>query len=137
VVDEDGTVIAGAFDGERGEFVGTSRWAARNPPVHHRLAEGENTTLVCVITDARLSKLETGQVARAGAAGVCQAVQPAATSIDGDVTFCLATGAVSANPAVVGLAASAVVADAVRAGVRAASSVRGVPTGAERSASAQ
>jgi len=130
VVDDDGAIISGAWD--EGGFIGTSRWAARNAPVHHRLSDSEHTTLICVITDARLSKIEAGQVARAANAGLCQAVQPANTSIDGDVSFCIATGERDANPAVVGLVASAVVAKAVRQGVTGATPLRGVPTGAER-----
>ena len=130
VVDASGEVIAGAWDS--GGFVGTSAWAAANPPVHHRLAESEHTTLICVITDASLTKIEAGQVARAANAGLCQAVQPANTSIDGDVCVCISAGEVPANPAVVGLTAPAVVAAAVRQAIGAATSVRGVPTGAER-----
>ncbi len=132
VVAEDGTVLAGAWSDEQHGFVGTSRWAAENAPVHHRLASSEHTTLACLITDAKLTKIEAGQVARASSAGVCQAVQPAATSIDGDVSFCLATGQKQTNAAVVCLVAATVMAEAVRAAVTSATSVRGVPTGAER-----
>ena len=132
VVAADGAVIAGVWSDADGGFPGTSAWARANPPVHHRLAEGENTTLACVITDARLGKLEAAQVARAASAGVCQAVHPAATSIDGDVTFCLATGAMASNAAVLGMVAADVAARAVRDAVLSATSLRGVPTGAER-----
>ena len=106
VVAEDGTVLAGAWSDEENRFVGTSVWAAANPPVHQRLAAPEHTTLACLMTDARLTKVEAGQVARAASAGVCQAVRPAATGIDGDVTFCLATGRRPALAPVVGLVAA-------------------------------
>jgi L-aminopeptidase/D-esterase-like protein len=132
VVGADGGVLAGAWSDEEGRFVGTSGWAAANPPVHHRLTSGEHTTLACLITDARLTKIEAGQVARAASAGVCQAVRPAATAIDGDVSFCLATGRTEASAAVVGMVAAQLTADAVRVAVTTARSVRGVPTGAER-----
>jgi L-aminopeptidase/D-esterase-like protein len=132
VVADDGTVLAGAWSDEEAGFVGTSAWAAVNAPVHQRLASPEHTTLACLITDAGLTKVEAGQVARAASAGVCQAVRPAGTGIDGDVTFCLATQQRSALAPVVGLVAPALTAEAVRVAITSASGVRGVPTGAER-----
>ena len=56
-------------------------------------ADRANTTLVCVCTDARLTKLEAWLVARA--------VSPSATASDGNMTFCLASGAVDADTLVV------------------------------------
>ena len=43
----------------------------------------EATTLVAVLTDARLTKTEAWLVARAASAGVARAVSPSATSFDG------------------------------------------------------
>ena len=53
----------------------------------------EATTLVCVLTDAALTKTEAWLVARAASAGVARAVDPSATAVDGDVVYCVATGA--------------------------------------------
>ncbi len=52
----------------------------------------ESTTLACVLTDARLTKTQAWLVARAASAGVARAVDPAATAVDGDVVYCVATG---------------------------------------------
>jgi L-aminopeptidase/D-esterase-like protein len=52
-----------------------------------------NTTLACVMTDAALDKAGCARVARAAAAGVARAVEPVFTDVDGDVVFCLASGA--------------------------------------------
>ena len=54
--------------------------------------------------------------------------------IDGDAAFCLATGARPASVFACGVAAAEAVSDAIRDAVRSATSVRGVPTGAERAA---
>ena len=64
-------------------------------------ADRANTTLVCLCTDARLTKLEAWLVARAASAGVARAVSPSATASDGNMTFCLASGAVDADTLVV------------------------------------
>ncbi len=51
----------------------------------------QNTTLVCVMTDAPLDKAGCARVARAASAGIARAVEPVFTDVDGDVVFCLAS----------------------------------------------
>jgi L-aminopeptidase/D-esterase-like protein len=89
-----------------------------------------------VVTDARLHKADCSIVARMAQAGVARAVSPAHTPLDGDAVFCLATGARPASTFACGVAAAEAVADAIRDAVRRAVPVRGVPTGADRSAAA-
>ena len=127
VVDDDGSVLAGAW--RDGSFVGAARRAWSDPPEHPRLAaDGQNTTLVCVATDAALSGAEADRVARMAHTGLARAVHPVNTPIDGDAAFCLASGRVTAAPFAVGAAAAWVSAEAVRDAVRSAEPVRGVPT---------
>jgi L-aminopeptidase/D-esterase-like protein len=133
VIDERGEVIAGAFDPEAG-FLGSAGRVISHPAEHPRLAAG-NTTLACVVTDGRLTKAEAAIVARMAHAGMARAVSPVHTTIDGDAAFCLATGARPASAFACGVAAAEALADAIRDAVRSATSVRGVPTGAERAAS--
>jgi L-aminopeptidase/D-esterase-like protein len=104
-----------------------------SPPFHPRLA-AEHTTLVCVVTDATLTRPGAATVARMSHAGMARAVAPVHTPIDGDAAFCLATGARPGSVFAVGVAAAEAVADAIRDGVRSARSVRGVPTAADRAA---
>jgi L-aminopeptidase/D-esterase-like protein len=52
----------------------------------------QNTTLVCVCTDAAIDKRGCGIVARMASAGLARAVDPAFSPLDGDVVFCLACG---------------------------------------------
>ena len=59
---------------------------------------GQSTTLVCVCTDAALDKRGCGIVARVASAGIARAVDPAFTPLDGDVVFCLASGALRRPP---------------------------------------
>ena len=58
----------------------------------------QNTTLVCVLTDAGLDKLSCAKVARMASAGVARAIDPVFTPFDGDVVFCLSSGEVRTDP---------------------------------------
>jgi L-aminopeptidase/D-esterase-like protein len=110
VIEEDGTVIAGA----RGE------------PILDPVA-GTSTTICCVATNATLDKQACFEVATIAAAGLRHAIRPVHTMFDGDTVFALATGEVDAAAGVVGAMAADVLADAVRRAVRAAASVPGAP----------
>ena len=131
VIDADGSVIAGAFDPELG-FLGAAERTVTAPPEHPRLAAAGNTTLACVVTDARLTKSGLGQLARMAHDGLARAVSPVHTPVDGDVVFCLATGARDASLFACGAAAAEAVAEAIRDGARSAGSLAGVPTGSQR-----
>jgi len=131
VLDETGAVLAGAFDPEEGFLVASER-VIDTPPQHPRLAAPTNTTLVCVVTDGRLTCSDATIVARMSHAGMARAVSPVHTPIDGDAAFCLATGARPVSVFACGVAAAEVAAMAIRDAVRRATPVRGVPTGADR-----
>jgi L-aminopeptidase/D-esterase-like protein len=133
VLGEDGSVLAGAA-GPDG-FAGAAHRVITHAPEHPRLAAPANTTLVCIGTDARLAKAQAVQVARMAQAGMARAVSPVHTPFDGDVTVCMATGKLPVSLFVAGVAAAEVTAAAIRDAVTRATSVRGVPTAAERRAS--
>ncbi len=90
VIGEDGQPVALA----RGATDSTADAIARlrEAPDPFKAQPG-NTTLACVMTDAPLDKAGCARVARAAAAGIARAVEPVFTDIDGDVVFCLASGA--------------------------------------------
>ena len=119
VIARDGSVLAGAWRNGRYERTVDLLAAGELPPIAART----NTTLVCLCTDARLTKTQAWVVARAMAAGVARAVSPAATAFDGDATFVLASGQADADPTVVGALAAEVTSDAIRDGVLSAESV--------------
>jgi L-aminopeptidase/D-esterase-like protein len=133
VLDERGDVLAGAWAPERG-FVRAWEHVLRHPWVDPRMTIMASTTLAVVATDARLTKTDAALLAQTAHAGMCRAIAPVHTPFDGDLIFCLATGARPSSVVVCGIAAGEVLAAAVRAGVRAATSLRGVPTAAERRA---
>jgi L-aminopeptidase/D-esterase-like protein len=125
---EDGSVLAGAWrDGGYVASVDLLREGVQAP-----FSARESTTLVCVVTDARVTKTDAWLLARAGSAGVARAVDPSATAVDGDVVVCLASGRHEADPlALQGLVAHAVAA-AIRDAVRRATGAPGCPSAGER-----
>jgi L-aminopeptidase/D-esterase-like protein len=129
VLAEDGSVLAGVWRDGRYERTVDILRGGYVPP---QLRSGENTTLVCVITDAKLTKLEAWLVARAATAGTARAVDPSATAVDGDLVWCLATGATTADPFILGALAAHVAAAAIRDAVRSATAAPGCPAANER-----
>jgi L-aminopeptidase/D-esterase-like protein len=127
VLDEDGTVLGGPH-GEHGELLRSADLVRETPePPGSAAGPGRSTTLVCVCTDAALDKRGCGIVARVASGGIARAVDPAFTPNDGDVAFCLASGAgapLVPGPAaswmltVLGAVAATVAAGAIRDAVR-------------------
>ena len=89
--------------------------------------EERNTTLVCVITDAPLTKPGCARVARMASGGVARAVNPTFSDVDGDVVFCMASGRGAPDrftSIAVGTIAATVTAAAIRDAVRSTSPSR-------------
>ena len=128
VLDGDGTVLAGSW--RDGGYVRSSE-VLREQGLRGRSGR-EATTLICVLTDARLTKTEAWLCARAAGAGMARAVTPVWTPFDGDTMFCAATNTVDADPAVVSALAADVTADAIRDAVRQATGAPECPAASER-----
>ena len=105
--------------GADGQFLAGSSAPPGAPTFPEMLVERENTTLVVVATDARASKSDCFLLAQSGHHGLAQALHPSHTRFDGDLVIGLATGTVEASLDRVRVAATEVVAQAVRAAVRA------------------
>jgi L-aminopeptidase/D-esterase-like protein len=128
VLESDGVVIAGIWrDGAYARSADLLREQAGQAP-----SGREATTLVCVVTDATLTKTEAWLCARAANAGMARAIAPAWTPFDGDTMFCAATTTVDADPAVVAALAAEVAAEAIRDAVRQATGAPGCPAASER-----
>ena len=103
--------------------------------MHRRTAQMdallENTTLVCVATNARLEHGALQRVAFQAHDGLARTVVPAHTMADGDVAFAVSMGQVETRPddaLTVGLMTVRAVELAILRGVRLARSVAGVPS---------
>jgi L-aminopeptidase/D-esterase-like protein len=113
--DDDGTILAGArsLDGQ---------WLARSMSYTEALRAAHpsltNTTLVAVMTNATLAKVDANRAAQRMHDGFARAIKPVHTTHDGDVSFVLASGQVNAPFEVVAESAADVSAAAIRNAVR-------------------
>jgi L-aminopeptidase/D-esterase-like protein len=104
VIDNDGSVLAGARDPQGGWLVEKDPYRrfpelppaqlGTNPPRTN--PPGTNTTLVLVATNAKLDKVSVNKLAQRAHDGMAISIRPAHTTHDGDTAFALATGAVEA-----------------------------------------
>ncbi len=123
VVDRDGTILAGVRmppDGK--QFAGTYNVLKQMS----RVVPGTSTVIGVVATNARLDKESVNKVAQMAQDGLAHAIRPAHTMFDGDTLFALATGDIPANVSVIGAFAAEATAEAIRNGVRAATTAGGV-----------
>ena len=117
VLDEHGNIMAGLRD-EDDNFVGmlnALKMFAQNPP---QIDATENTVIGAVATNAKLTKAQTTKVAQMAHDGIARAINPAHTMHDGDTIFALASGEIPADTTLIGAFAAEVMAQAIRNGIR-------------------
>ena len=123
VLAEDGSVLAGPWkDGRYHRTTDILRAGATPPEV---LSGREATTLVCVMTDAALGRLDAWLLARAATTGCARTIDPTATQFDGDACFVLAAGDAQPDPLALQGLVPHVVAAAIRDAVHSATSLAG------------
>ena len=127
VLAPDGSVLAGMRRGSG--YLSSAEALASGAAIRRPWREA--TTLVCVLTDVVLAKLEAWMCARAANAGVARAVSPIWTPFDGDTVFCASTCSLPGDPLAVALTAADVAAEAIRHGVLAATGAPGCPAVSE------
>ena len=89
--------------------------------------ERTNTTISCVVTNARLTKAQATKVAQMAADAYAHALRPAHTTNDGDTVFVMATGAIEAQVDVVGTLATRALERAIADGALQAEPAYGLP----------
>ncbi len=134
--------VVNAFGDVRDPATGTLLAGARLAPDSSTLADtaalmqrgvlprgyrGENTTLVVIATNARLSKTQATRLAQVSHHGLIASISPVHTTLDGDLVIALATGEMDADPNRLGIVAAGAVADAVVRAVKTAKSLGGIP----------
>jgi L-aminopeptidase/D-esterase-like protein len=122
-----GALIAGARESPESLRLVDSASALAGGRVLERFAAPEHTTIGAIATNARLSKPEASKLASLGMLGFARALSPPHTAFDGDTLFALSLGDRPADITRLGLAAAEAVADAIVRGVRAATSLPGLP----------
>jgi L-aminopeptidase/D-esterase-like protein len=121
-----GKIVAGArVSKESREFANTAEQLKRG--VLGGARRNQNTTLVVVATNARLTKPMANKLAQFGSAGVARTISPVWTMYDGDIVVALSIGEKQADINVLGVAAAEAVARSIVRAVELAPSLGGVP----------
>jgi L-aminopeptidase/D-esterase-like protein len=87
-----------------------------------------NTTIGCILTNAKLSKPAANKVAQMAHNGFARTIRPVHTSADGDAIFTLASGEHDASVDALGTLAADVIGVAVNRALRAAKGAYGLPS---------
>ena len=115
VVDENGEIIAGA-KGKDG-FINTEK-AILDADVS-KILFGTNTTIGCIVTNAKIDKNQANKIASISHNGLARSIRPVHTDYDGDTIFCMSTGKVPVlNFAILQSAAVVAMENAVRNAVK-------------------
>jgi L-aminopeptidase/D-esterase-like protein len=86
-----------------------------------------NTTLSVVATNARLTKVQANKLAQLASLGMARTIYPINTMADGDISFAISLGALTADVNNLGEAAAEAVAQSILRAVRLARTIGGVP----------
>lgn len=85
---EQGKIVAGARAND-GSFLDTERHIVSGGIL--KMFAGANTTIGCLLTNAKLDKVGANKLASAAQDGLARAIRPVHTDFDGDTVFCLSS----------------------------------------------
>jgi L-aminopeptidase/D-esterase-like protein len=119
VNNEDGTIIAGARDSEKGYgFVNSFEHIKKG--IESKEEFFQETTLGVVATNANLTKRQAIKIAQMAHTGFAKAISPIHLTSDGDLVIALSTRKINADLNIVGLLAEEAIAEAVKRAIIAA-----------------
>lgn len=117
VVDADtGKRLAGILNREKTAISNTEETMYAEYDNNRNVFSG-NTTVGCVITNAKLTKPQANKLASIAHNGFARAIRPVHTMADGDTIFALSTGEIEVMPDAVGALATDVMARAINRAV--------------------
>ena len=118
-------IVAGARKAaDSREFIDTQEEMKRRPPAGSAV---RNTTLVAVVTNAKLTKVQATKLAQQSSLGMARTIYPVNTMFDGDIVFAASAGDRPADVNTLGIAGAEAVAEAILRAVRLAKTLGGVP----------
>jgi len=87
---------------------------------------GGNTTLGCIVTNARFTKAQANKIASLAQDGIARTMRPSHSMFDGDTIFTMATGDVDGDIHVTGILAARVIERAIVRAVRNTTALKGL-----------
>lgn len=119
-----GEQIAGTLN-ETHDGMSSTREAMWNSLQKNKNVFTENTTLGCIICNAKLSKVQCHKLASMSQDGLARVIRPVHSTADGDTVFFMAKGDVDVNQDALGDLATYVISKAINDAVRSAESAYG------------
>ncbi len=113
---ETGKRLAGMLNEEQTAVISTEETLYQQYASKRNVFSG-NTTIGCIITNAKLNKNQANKIASVAHNGFARAIRPVHTMADGDTIFALSVGEVEVMPDAVGALASEVMAKAINRAV--------------------
>jgi L-aminopeptidase/D-esterase-like protein len=110
VINQSGEIIAGATL-PNGKFANTARYLEQGN--QEICSDTANTTLVAILTNAAFSKVQLKRISKVALSGMAKSISPVFTQYDGDIIFCVSTGAYQAAEITMGAMAAEVVRQAI------------------------
>ena len=127
VVDyETNELLAGVYDSHSGSVLKVQDVLFQQMDALRKLPEG-NTTIGCIVTNAKLDKAQCTKIAGIAHNGYARAIHPVHTMSDGDSIFVLSSGEVEVMADAVGMLATEMMAKAIKRAVLHAESAYGLP----------
>ena len=117
--------LAGIYDSEHNSIIPADEVIFQQIEKLRQLPSG-NTTIGCIITNAKLDKAQCTKIAGIAHNGYARAIQPVHTMSDGDTIFVLSTNEVEVMPDAIGILATDLMAKAVNRAVKKADSAYGL-----------
>lgn len=102
-------ILAGAK--LNGEYIDTSKFILQNAVTN--LQAGANTTIGCVVTNAKISREQANKLAELAQNGLALAISPVHTMFDGDTMFVMSNGQVECDFNLLSVATTQVVRKAI------------------------
>ena len=84
--------LAGLLNEEKTEIISTREEMWKDLDINYSVLKNTNTTIGCIITNAKLTKAQATKIASMTHNGYARAISPVHTSLDGDTIFTLGTG---------------------------------------------
>jgi len=131
--EETNQILAGMLAPDKKTFVDTEKvmyqMYAQMSAMQKAASEGvTNTTIGCIITNAKFDKARLNKVAALAQNGYARSIRPVHTMMDGDTIYALSVGELEADINIVGTLAARVMAQAVKNAVLHTESFHGLPS---------
>lgn len=118
--------LAGLLNEEKNKIISTKEEMWKNLDINYNTLKNTNTTIGCIVTNAKLTKAQATKIASMAHNGYARAISPVHTSLDGDTIFALGTGKIETNTDILGTLAAYVMEKAIHKAVTQAQSAYGL-----------